>query len=322
MITYSGDRDHAARLVHRVVGPLADLPEELPTFTRERFTYQNALNEYLDMIVREPDGDDQRRVPVATVSKRYQLIQHTEAVIWLCDAFRKHGWEVTTIRGTVWLSEYGERMRVQVHLPDKEVAVAVNDTISADVLLWNSVDRSRSFELALRWERLVCTNGMTIATEDRLRKVHNADWMVRTSPVEFLNARLKSSELEMIASLQTLMEFPLIALTLHSWIDGEVAKQWGKFRAARLLHILNTGSDCAVGRTAEAKKPSELEVTPGERVPGAPDKAASVYDAYQALLWLAGKEKSVERQESLAEEAGSLAALLRPDSQRRRPAAS
>ena len=106
-----------------------------------------------------------------------------------------------------------------------------------------------------------------------------------------------------------------------SWIDVDVAKHWGKFRAARLLHILNTGSDCAVGKATEAKKPSELEVTRGERVTGAPEKAASVYDAYQTLLWLAGKEKSVERQESLADEATSLATLLLPESQRRRAAA-
>jgi hypothetical protein len=307
--------------VHRVVGPLADLPGELPTFTRERFTYQNALNEYLDMIVREPDGDDQRRVPVATVSKRYQLIQHSDAVTWLCGAFQKHKWDITKIQGTVWLSEYGERMRMRVPLPIKYVAIAVNDTISADVMVWNSVDKSRSFELAIRWERLICTNGMTIAVEDRLRKVHNADWMARTSPMEFLNARLKASETEMTASLQKLMGIKLASDTVLAWIDGDVAGRWGKFRAARLLHILNTGADCAVGKATEVKKASELEVSPGERVPGAPEKAASVYDAYQALLWLAGKEKSVERQESLADEATSLATLLLPDSQRRRAAA-
>jgi hypothetical protein len=308
--------------VYRVTGPLSGLPRELPTFTREKFTYENALNEYLDMIVREPDREDDRRVPVATVSKRYALIQHTDAVTWLSDAFKEHGWDVGKTQGTVWLSEYGERMRVQVPLPIKSIPVAVNDVISADVLLWNSVDKSRSFELAIRWMRLVCTNGMTIPVEDRLRKVHNADWMAKASPVEFLNDRLTASAQQVTDSLQNLMAIPLASETALSWIDGDVAKQCGKFRAARLLHILNTGSDCAVGKATEAKKPSELEVTRGERVPGAPDKAASVYDAYQALLWLAGKEKSVERQESLADEAASLATLLLPESQRRRAAAS
>ena len=307
--------------VYCVTGPLGELSKALPAFSREKFTYANAINEYLDLIIREPEPDDERRVPVATVSKRYALIQHTLAVGWLCDAFKEQKWDVATVEGTVWLSEYGERMRIRVALPIKPIAVAVNDTISAEVVLWNSVDKSRSFELAIRWMRLICTNGLTIPVEDRLRKVHNVDWMSRVSPVEFLAERLPISEQQVTASVRRFMICRPTRDGMKAWVDVKISGQWGKTRAARVLHILNTGHDCAVGRAAEAKAASQLEVTPGERVPGAPDRAVTAYDAYQALLWLAGKERSVERQESMADEASPLVILLLPEDQPGRQAA-
>jgi hypothetical protein len=33
---------------------------------------------------------------------------------------------------------------------------------------------------------------------------------------------------------------------LIEWVDAEVTQRWGKVRAARVLHIMQTGCDCAV----------------------------------------------------------------------------
>jgi hypothetical protein len=290
-------------------GKLSELVAEMPRFTRADFTYGNALNEFLDLILREPEPDDDRRVPVATVSKRYGLIQHSEAIEWLCEAYSEQKWDPSSMPATAWLSEYGERLRVQVATPHVPVRMAESDVIRASLFLWNSVDRSRSFELAINWVRLICTNGLTIDGEDRLRKVHNADWMYRTSAVEFLRERLPRSA-DKAALLREWLKVKVPATRLLAWVDGDLARKWGKVRAARVLHIVRTGRDGAVGRSSEAIRASDLHVSPLEPVPGAPPDTTDAYHIYQALLWIAGREVSIERQESLTDEAQRLVSPL------------
>jgi hypothetical protein len=59
--------------VLRLDAPLGELEALLPTFSQKPLTHGHALNEYLDMIVRNPIPTDDREVPIATVSKRYAL---------------------------------------------------------------------------------------------------------------------------------------------------------------------------------------------------------------------------------------------------------
>ncbi len=297
--------------VVRLQGPLSALANEMPRFTRAPLTYGNALNEYLDLILREPEPNDLRRVPVATVSKRYALIQHADALDWLCEAYTEQNWDPKGIVATAWLSEYGERLRVQVSMPHAPVEMQASDVIKAELVLWNSVDRSRSFELAIRWVRLICTNGLTIGGEDRLRKIHNANWMNRTPALDFLRERLPRSA-EVVAELRAWLEIRIAPEKLVEWINGPVATKWGKIRAARILHILRTGNDAAVGRSSEARKASELQVSSLHPVLGAPAGATDAYHLYQALLWVAGREESIEHQEALSDEAHRLVLPLLP----------
>jgi Domain of unknown function (DUF932) len=165
------------QLILTFEGALSALEGSLPTFSRKQLTYGPALNEYLDLILRDPVPGDEREVPVATVSKRYALIQHRDAVRWIVSAFEQMKWDPAKLQMQALVSDYGERMGATVKIPAEAVDPGDSFELHAEVLLWNSVDRSRAFELAIRWKRLVCKNGLTISNEDRLRKIHNVDWM-------------------------------------------------------------------------------------------------------------------------------------------------
>lgn len=186
------------QLVLSFDGALSELEGALPTFSRKKLTYGPALNEYLDLILRDPVPGDEREVPVATVSKRYALIQHREAVRWIVSAFEQMKWNPAKLPMQALISDYGERMRAAVQIPTDAVDPGDSYELYAEVLLWNSVDRSRAFELAIRWKRLVCKNGLTISNEDRMRKIHNVDWMASESPIDFLTDRLPASRNRMV----------------------------------------------------------------------------------------------------------------------------
>ncbi len=297
--------------VYQYDGTLADLPPALPTFRRTRFSYEGALNEYLDLILREPHRDDDRHVPLATVSRRYALVQHRDVVDWVSTAFESRQWDPSAIEARAWLSEYGERMALRISLPETRVEVRPGDSITAEILIWNSVDRSRALEVAIGWLRLVCSNGFAIWQDDRLRKIHHVDWMSRASPVKFLRERLPQSR-ERVKRLGDWLAAPLAEADLIEWVNGPLTKAWGKGRAARVLHICRTGHDCSVGRFAADKNASELVVHTRTAVPGAPDRTGNVYDLYQTLLWLAGQERALEERESKTEEALELVRPLLP----------
>ena len=294
--------------VYQFTGSLADLTDALPMFRRTRFAHEGALNEYLDLILREPHGDDDRLVPVATVSRRYALVQHRDIVDWVRAAFEQQKWDPAMVTASARFSEYGERMFVRIELPGATEEVRVGDKLAAEVRIWNSVDRSRALEVAIGWLRLVCLNGLKVWSGDRLRKIHHIDWMSRESPVDFLRERLPKSR-EQVDRLRRWASCPIAETKLVEWVDGPVTEAWGKGRAARVLHISRTGRDCSVGRFVAGRRASELEVSLGRAVPGAPSKTVNVYDLYQTLLWMAGHERAMEEREAKTEQALD---LIRP----------
>ncbi len=250
-------------------------------------------------------------MPLAAVSKRYALIQHRDAVRWTVEAFQQLGWDPANLRTQTLISDYGERMRVAVQTPTEPIDPGDGYALRADVLLWNSVDRSRAFELAIRWTRLICMNGLTIWDEDRLRKVHNVDWMASESPTEFLADRLPASR-DRVVRMGEWLEVSARQDRLIEWANHKVAKQWGIIRAARLIHILLTGHDCAVGKPKKDQPASEVKIEPGNAVPGAQAPVANAYHAYQALLWIANTEPSLEKQDELLAKAVGLMRPLLP----------
>jgi hypothetical protein len=299
------------QLVHSFDGSLIDLEATLPTFSKKPFTYGPALNEYHDLIVRNPIPNDEREVPVATVSKQYALIQHREAVRWTVEAFQQLKWNPAKLRARTLISDYGERMRVTMQIPVEPVDPGDGYDLQPEILLWNSVDRSRAFELAVRWQRLVCSNGLAIWTEDRLRKIHNVATMASESPIEFLTLRLPASR-DRMAKLGQWLNVSIGQDKLIRWANHQVAEKWGITRAARLIHILQNGHDCAVGKRINNQPASEVKVVPGNAVPGAQAPVRNAYHAYQALLWIANAEPSLDKQDELLAGALELMRLVLP----------
>jgi hypothetical protein len=306
--------------VYRIKGSLAEIEKELPQFSRERLSHRGVVNENLDLVIQEPEGQDGLQMPVSTVSRHYILIQHAEAINWLRTAFKNAKWNPDNIEVTAWLSEYGERMRAEISLPVSPVEVVPGDKIEARVCIWNSVDRSRAFEVAIRWFRLVCSNGFAVWSGDRLRIVHLAEWMGQhRSPTEFLKTRLPKSGL-MTASLQRWLEVHLSDDLLAEWAGDYVAERWGSDRAKRVLHILRTGYDYQKISVRNGRRPTTPDLEDMIIVPGAPDRSENAYEVYQALLWVAQTEKSVEKRDTMSTSALLLVNGLLPETLRLKPA--
>lgn len=88
---------------------LESVLEHLPFFERHDF----GENENLDVIVRLPFGGDSRTIPVGPVSKRYFLVQHSELVQLVSTGLEGVGIKAADVPVELWISEYGERIRVQ-----------------------------------------------------------------------------------------------------------------------------------------------------------------------------------------------------------------
>ncbi len=303
--------------VFKCTGKLAGLIDMLPEFARTGLSYENALNEYIDLIVRLPHGDDDRTVPVSTVSRRYALIQHRDLVTWVCEAFRQLNWDPAELDATMRCSEYGERMSLRIPIPGMIAHVRKGDSLYPEVRVWNSVDRTQAMEVAIGWMRLICSNGLGVwEPDDRLRKIHHSKLKSSESPVKFLSERLLGNG-DQIEMLRRWADFKIDENYLVEWVDHVVAEQWGKVRAARFLHIAKTGHDCSVGQSAREKKASMLTTQSGAPVPGAPERSDNAYDHYQTLLWLAGTERTLESREARIDEALELIRSLLPPELRR-----
>ena len=69
--------------------------------------------------------------------------------------------------------------------------------------------------------------------------------MSRASTTDFLADRLPRSR-RRVEALRNWLTVEVDMPRLIEWVDAEVTQRWGKVRAARVLHIMQTGCDCAV----------------------------------------------------------------------------
>lgn len=274
----------------KTTGSLQSAIKRFPEFYREPF----GPNEYLDVIVRAPIDEDLRHIPVGTVSRRYALVQHAQVSSWLISAVSEIGFDAERLPAELFLSEYGERMRLCVRIPTINVDPGDGHDIALTVECQNSVDRSCALELRVTWRRLVCSNGLWVPEEDRLRKVHHLDWMNSKDAAEFLKERIQNST-GIRDVLQVWSRMPLTIKEIESWADHTLTKAWGPNAAARLCHIARTGFDGAVGRDTKSP-PHARFVSSDTKVPGACAPINSVYHLTQALSWIAGQRSAMEEQ--------------------------
>ena len=275
---------------------LEAIGNHLPVFRREPFDEEPHANEYLDKIVREPIGGDQRRIPVAVVSRRYALVQHREVLAWLQAGLQAAGYDPASLLAELTLSVYGERMRLVLRVPEVEFDPGDGFVVALMVECQNSVDRSCALEVRVTWRRLVCTNGLWVIEDKGLRKIHHLDWMSGRDVGEFLVGSIKNAPKDI--HLFDLWRTTHVSISeIEHWADTAVKDAWGPHLAARLCHIAQSGFDGAVG--GRDPKPSRLAVSSDREVPGACAPVRNIYHVFQVLSWLAGQRTAVEDQQEM-----------------------
>lgn len=285
-----------------IEGPVGGLVDLLPTFSRQTFANGQATNEFLDVISRDPFREDARSIPVATVSKKYALIQHTELVSQVVAALDGVNSRVSPYdAATTFLSKYGERLQCMIQFKGLSVEPGDGVPIFVRMFLQNSVDGSCAFEVSLRWYRQICGNGMSVLTkEDRFREVHHLDLFSIVEFRDFLTWRVPAV-LEQASAFKEWNATKVGDGPLHDWIAVDVKAEWGPYAAARVFSICRKGYDGKVGGSPTKNRnlqPYDLFVSQDIKVPGAVVPATSLYNIYQALTWVADHRNTVEDREA------------------------
>lgn len=272
---------------------LGTVGERLPAFRRRPFGGDGNTNEYLDLIVRGPIGEDRREIPVATVSKSYALIQHREVWEALRGGVRAAGFDADDIPVELRLSEYGERMEMTLRVPNEDFDPGDGFAIALMIECVNSVDRSCAFEVRMRWQRLICSNGWFVLENDALRKIHSLDSMKNWDIGDFLVERFTKVPGEK-ERYRGLLDWPVGMARIEAWADDVVTKTWGVQAAARVCHIARSGWDGEVRRAGAKVPPHRRQVGNGVEVPGACAPVSNAFHVLQTLSWIASRRPNVE----------------------------
>ena len=294
-------------------GQISELREEIPYFRRIPFRIEDGgVNKNLDLIVREPlkksqgyllpSSDDEVQIPVATVSKQYELVQHHNLLEVLETALKNINLDPESLKAELILTEYGERIRVSFTLPNYDFDPGDGYPIVLKVNAFNSVDRTTALSINLSWYRLVCSNGMMFGTTyARFRRIH-----LQSRKPEDIKKFLKK-QLSLAAEVQNLykqwykkqvfIEAKPSAVQIEHWIDKTIAKKWGPHAAARVYHIAKTGYDGkTIDQFVENVKPHERKIQPTNKVPGSFAPVRNAYDISQVLSWIASQRGTIEGQ--------------------------
>jgi hypothetical protein len=98
--------------------------------------------------------------PLSIVSKRYNLLKHADVI----DTFKQSLVGLDYDEKTE-LGKNGAQLFATYTFKDKSLEVAKDDIVAMRLILRNSYDGTKTFQLALGACRLVCTNGMVIAKD-------------------------------------------------------------------------------------------------------------------------------------------------------------
>lgn len=307
------------REVYTTKGSMSELFLKVPHFRREPYAIVGEGNPYLDMIIQDrlPDTT-QSQIPVATVSKKYKLVQHHELFDVLGGVLLSKGLEPNSLASELCLTEFGERMWLSVTLPAYSFESPTStrfhpgDThdMNLTVNVLNSVDKTTPLEVHLLWYRYICSNGMVFGNNFKIRLKHKPSAVYIADEIgKFLQSELKRTDKQQ-EQLRFWFETPICiqeltvaspeAVPIEQWLEKSVSHKWGAYAAARAYHIAKTGCD---GKFVnKEKKPgvpyNELTLDPRSitEVPGASAPAQNAYDISQVLSWIASQQGSIQTQ--------------------------
>jgi len=285
-----------ARDVSFMKGRWSALSKRIPRFAIEDFkaVADGPANPHIRSVVRLPVTVTERQIPVGVVSNTYQLAQHADVVEMCFEGFRAHKIDPSVLLCEVGLTPLGEWMNFRAYFP-KEFSYNPEDKNKLDLRLecFNSVDGSSRLVILLGWFRFICANGLIVGeTKADLRDIHDANLDLKVIPKIISKGLVKVK-----ADLERLRYWESVSVGLprfEVWVDGPLAKQWGKKAACRILHICKSGADAELTDPFAGGKPSEKPVKLLKEVPGAPKPAKNLYDVCQALSWVATHRNSAD----------------------------
>jgi hypothetical protein len=302
------------RPVQAAAGSWDAIRSLLPTFAKQPFALGEnyPANPHLLSIVRQPMQWSDLPIPVGVVSPSYALVQHYELGDLIVDCLRRMDLFYDRLRCELEITALGEWATLRFHLGD-DYSLTPPDGHQLDLRIEavNTVDGSGRLLLLMSWFRLVCSNGLGVRdTLTQLADVHDRRMNLRRVD-EVIAHGLKIAD----ADRELLIAWARSRIDderLVAWVDGPVAKTWGKKAAARCLCICREGRDAEFADPFEGGRPSERTMTPGARVPGMSPPVRNAYDAAQALSWIATSRVNVDERLSWQTDIPKLVHALLP----------
>ncbi len=314
------------QLVDTHFGSLKEITKVLPRFERRPFRLGSDLqvgdsssgikangdNKFWDLIVRVPALEDELETPVAVVSKRYKLIQHSRLLEKAVEAVKGAEIKPEEVTGQVALSPYGSRMLLSLILPDRfSYDPGDGKKVTLRFVCINSVDGTCRLTIMLGWFRLVCENGLIVGTSRISQRLIHNESLELPNLAEILKEGISLAEQEKSA-YEEWIRTPVSDGQLTSWVDGPLCKKWGVLAAARTYLICQRGCDGQFANPFEKASPHRKQMKVTAPVPGAPRKATNAYSVCQALAWIAKERRDLQEQvDGMREIPGLMSKLIR-----------
>jgi hypothetical protein len=274
-------------------GRLDDLVHMLPVFALQFFGEGLAANQFLQQVVRLPDASRSGSIPVGVVSRSYKLIQHSEVVAWLRAGLQEARLEEDLAQNRMCMSQYGERMMLWITLSGLDFDPGDGHPLRVVISCQNSVEGSCAMEIKVTQVRLVCTNGLVLGRQRKIRKIHTLQKLDHRQIVKQIGAFIDSLAVDQMV-FSGWLRTKVHPEQIDSWINSVVAENWGKVDAARVASICRDGYD---GKVQPVKDwpCSRWQVGWERQVPGVCSPVENIYHAAQALSWVASRHAHLEQ---------------------------
>lgn len=291
-------------------GSPEDLLRLIPQFDRRAFSMSSigsfhpklpaglplaGENDLYDLVVRLPLNDKESETPVAVVSKRYRLVQHTELFEKACDAMKALSIDLRTVPSELILSIYGSKMALTFTLPGSDFDPGDGMALKLQFHCVNSVDGRCRLRIMLGWFRFICGNGLVVGTARLSQRFIHNEYLDIPDLVHVLTGGLAAAKEEK-KSFEKWMGTSIGENGLSKWIDGPLRAEWGPLAAARVHLICGTGFDGRFANQGEKAPPHGKGMIQTIPVPGAPAKAKNAYYVAQALSWVAKERRDIQDQ--------------------------
>ena len=301
------------RKLRYVTGPWSRVMAELPDFSVVPFRLNEGEpeNPFLRTVLRHPMTALERPIPVGTVSPNYGMAPHRAVAEQCLKGITDSGISQEKLRFEVGLSELGEWMNLRIYFPeDSKCSFKDGHDMGLRLECYNSVEGSSRLMILLGWLRFVCGNGMVIGeTVVDLRTVHNGSIELDLGAIPDMIQEGLLQVSKDRSRMQGWEKTPLPPDQLAPWVDTAVAATWNPLSASKVLYICKTGLDGEWIPFSKGK-PSEKPMKPLDPVPGAPKQAMSLYDASQALSWVATQRRDPEERVQWQKQIPSLISKL------------